>query len=113
VIWICPSCGLNHTPGDHDLALCSWQQSVMKIRLVIRGYLGKVRQWQSSVELTEENLENLLPDLAESHCEAMAAGTLDMIEIEFLDDPDPNRRFLRIGTNPDGIVYPLRFNLNP
>jgi hypothetical protein len=24
--WICPSCGLEHSPGDHDLAFCRWQE---------------------------------------------------------------------------------------
>jgi hypothetical protein len=26
--WICPSCGLEHVPGEHDLGLCSWQHDL-------------------------------------------------------------------------------------
>jgi len=38
----------------------------------------------------------------------MANGLLDMIEIEFLDEADVNRRFFRIGTNPAGMIRPWR-----
>ena len=23
--WICPACGLEHIPGEHNLARCLWQ----------------------------------------------------------------------------------------
>jgi hypothetical protein len=37
----------------------------------------------------------------------MAAGTLDMIELEFLDEPNQLERYYRFGVNPDGMVMPI------
>jgi hypothetical protein len=77
------------------------------LRLVIRGYLKKVRQWESSVEVWYDKMPSLMCDLADQHVKSMLGGTLDMVEIEFLDEPDVMQRFLRLGTNPDGMVMPI------
>jgi hypothetical protein len=56
-------------------------------------------------------LDKVVPDLAKEHADAMAAKTLDMVEIEFLDEPDVNQRYLRLGTNSAGMVAPMRLKL--
>jgi hypothetical protein len=35
--WICPSCGLEHSPGDHDLAFCRWQMQWSQNELTDRS----------------------------------------------------------------------------
>jgi len=30
-VWVCPACGIEHRPGDHDLERCWWQRCEMKI----------------------------------------------------------------------------------
>lgn len=80
----------------------------MGIRLVVRGFVGSEMKFKDELELEERDLETLVPELAEKHAEAMGAGILTMIEIEFLDEPDPQQRFFRIGTDASGMVMPMR-----
>jgi hypothetical protein len=81
------------------------------IRLAIRGFAGRVQQFEDRVELNEEELEGLLPALAEKHAAAMAAHALHTIEIEFLDELDPMDRFFRFGTDPSRMVVPIAVDL--
>jgi hypothetical protein len=81
------------------------------IRLAIRGYAAGVLQFENRLERNERELGLLLPTLAEEHANAMAAGRLSMIEIEFLDEPDPLTRYFRIGTDPSGMVIPIQVQL--
>jgi hypothetical protein len=30
-----------------------------------------------------------------------------MVELEFLDEPNPHHRYFRFGTNPAGMVLPI------
>jgi len=83
----------------------------MTDRLAIRGYLKSTKLWESQVEIDSEKLDELLPSLAEQHAEECASGKLTMIEIEFLDEPDPNERFFRFGTDPSGMVMPIGIKL--
>jgi hypothetical protein len=83
----------------------------MMIRLAFRGFAHGKQLWEESVEVDESNLARVLPDLAEKHAAAMADHELHMVEIEFLDEPDPNERFFRFGTDPGGMVAPIRVDL--
>jgi hypothetical protein len=83
----------------------------MIMRMVARGYLGDELVFRENITLDEEQLENVVADMALRHSAAMAADELDMIEFEFLDEPDPDQRFFRIGTNPDGMVMPIEVDL--
>jgi hypothetical protein len=47
--------------------------------------------------------------LAQQHAKKLAAHDLHMIEIEFLDEPNEQERFLRFGTDPSGMVMPIAF----
>jgi hypothetical protein len=83
----------------------------MKVRLAIRGFTRYVKQFEDRVEIDSEDLENLVPSLAEKHATAMAGHTLHMIEIEFLDELDPMDRFFRFGTDPSRMVVPIEIDL--
>jgi hypothetical protein len=78
------------------------------IRLAIRGYAAGQVQFEDLVTLPdEEAIEHLVPGLAEKHAAALANHKLHLIEIEFLDEPDPMQRFFRFGTDPSGMVMPI------
>jgi predicted urease superfamily metal-dependent hydrolase len=83
----------------------------MIYRIAIRGFLKDQKMFESVADHDEQGLERLVPDLAETHAEAMGTGQLDMIELEFLNDPDQAHRFVRIGTNAQRMVMPLEINL--
>lgn len=81
------------------------------MRLAIRGFKFRELVFEERVNKTLEELETLLPKLGEQHATAMAAGDLTMIEIEFVDDPDPLQKFFRFGTDPGGMVIPIEIEL--
>lgn len=83
----------------------------MKVRLAIRGFTNGVTKFEDVLDLPEEELDELLPTLASRHATAMVECSLDMIEIEFLDEADPLSRFFRVGVNPNGMVMPLAIDL--
>ena len=82
----------------------------MIFRLAIRGYVGKHLLFDDRIEIAECDIDSVVPRLAEQHATAMAEHRLHMIEIEFLDEPNPNERFFRIGTDPSGMVLPAQRN---
>jgi len=78
------------------------------MRIAIRGFAAGTLLFEDTVVMVDEAaLENLLPTLAEEHATAMAEHRLHMIEIEFLDEPDPLQRFFRFGTDPSQMVEPF------
>jgi len=83
----------------------------MTIHLAIRGYLKSTLQWESLVDIDSDKLDELLPSLAEKHAEECVAGKLGMIEIEFLDEPNENERYFRMGVDPSGMVMPMEIKL--
>jgi hypothetical protein len=85
----------------------------MIVRLAIRGYAAGKIQFEDRVDLNSAEIEQLVPGLAEKHATAMAEHRLHMIEIEFLDEPNPNERFFRMGTDPSRMVLPLEIDLLP
>jgi hypothetical protein len=81
------------------------------MRIAIRGFAdGDHLQFEDRIDITDEAMEDLLPELAKKHGAALAAHELHMIEIEFVDDPSPDR-FFRFGTDPRGMVLPMEVDL--
>lgn len=79
----------------------------MSTRVIVRGFLKGSHVFSDHQELDADK-PGFTRRIAEQHARMTLAGDIDMIEIEFLDEPDPNQRFLRIGTNPLDMVIPLR-----
>lgn len=53
------------------------------------------------------DLDGLIAGLGETHATQMKNGEIDMVEIEFLDDPNDPNRFFRIGRTAAGMVDPI------
>ena len=79
------------------------------IRLAIRGYAAGVLKFEEFEDLLDDDaeLDARIAILANYHAEALAEHRLHMIEIEFLDEPNPNERFFRFGSDPSGMVMPI------
>lgn len=73
------------------------------MRIIVRGYGDGKLVLQERVELTRP--EDLQP-IAERQLKTIAAYELHMVEIEFLDEPDPLQRFIRFGTDGPRMVQP-------
>lgn len=80
----------------------------MTIRLVIRGFVGGIKQFEEPIEVSEAGHE--IEGLAETHALrllALPGGERHMLELEFLDEPNPAERFFRIGTDPSAMILPM------
>jgi hypothetical protein len=77
------------------------------MRIIVRVYVAGVKQSEERIEMDAEMLGELLPKLAERHGDMMAVQP-GMVEIEFPDEPDLSQRFFRIGTDPSGMVLPVK-----
>jgi len=79
----------------------------MMTRVVVRGFANGVRMFEEKIDVADEDIDELIPRLAEKHAERMAPHKRHMIEIEFPDDPNPEERFFRFGTDPSGMRRPI------
>lgn len=79
----------------------------MKMRLVIRGFApDHVLVFEDRVEIPEDQFDRFVGDLAQHHAQALVDHQFHMIEIEFLDEPNRDKRFFRFGTDPRMMVKP-------
>jgi hypothetical protein len=76
------------------------------MRVAIRGFIDGRETFEDRIDITDEEIDTLVPSLAEKHGRAMADHELTMIEIEFVDDPGPDRVF-RFGTDPRMMAWPM------
>lgn len=83
----------------------------MKINLTIRGYGDGAQIFKQTVSVEETALDSLIPELATEHAGTLQMYSRHMIEIEFLDEPNPLERFFRFGTDPAGMVRPIAIEL--
>ena len=76
------------------------------MKLVIRGYGDGHLIFKERVESEEDPVS-----MAQQHCELLARFERSMIEIEFLNELDPQQRYLRFGTDSRGMVMPIKMKL--
>ena len=79
------------------------------MKVAIRLYRAGVLESEEQHEINDDNLAELVRSLAEKHA-ALMVEKPGMAEIEFLDEPNPKQRFFRIGTDPSGMVWPVRLD---
>lgn len=81
------------------------------MKIAIRGFAVENETIRKIFEEREEISDP--PDifevgvLATRHARRMLNYERHMIEIEFLDEPNPLERFFRFGTDPSGMVMPV------
>jgi len=83
----------------------------MTVWLAIRVYVDGTLESEKQLSATPAELEELLSKLADEHAR-LAAERPTMIEIEFLDEPDVNQRFFRMGTDPRYMVLPVALDMS-
>jgi hypothetical protein len=76
-------------------------------RIAVRGFVAGKLEFEEFMDADAVDLA----EVAESHALRLIRFPAHMIEIEFLDDPNPEERFFRFGTEPTGMVRPLRVDL--
>lgn len=83
------------------------------MRFVFRLYKNGALWRTEKHTVPEERFEQIIRDLATRHATEVctSAHAEFMIEVECLDEPDPMERFLRFGSDPSGMLFPLRIDL--
>ena len=76
------------------------------MRLTIRVFLNGQLDSEETLQGTEEALLQTMPAKADRHIK-LAASNLVMVEFEFLDEPDEQQRFFRVGNDPSRMVRPM------
>jgi len=81
------------------------------VRITIRAFAHDRLLFTDSLEVSAGAIEKVIPALAEKHLDCLADYPQHMIEIQYLDEPDPLQRYFRFGTDPAGMVRPVAVNL--
>ena len=82
-------------------------------RIAVRGFVGRKVVFEDRIDVPVDQIDAVIQEHAEKHARQMAAHELHMIEIEFLDEPNVAERFFRFGTDPSGMVMPIKIPLPP
>ena len=83
----------------------------MTIRLAFRLFGSGNLIHEERLVVLSEHIDKLIPQLMQEHLARLASYPENMIEIEFLDEPDPLQRYFRLGTDPRGMAAPAAVRL--
>lgn len=78
-----------------------------KTRVVVRIWLNSKLFLKERIDVTTEEEEAVIPDLVTKHQKLLIENP-HVIELEFIDELDPKERYFRFGTDPHGMVQPIR-----
>ena len=78
------------------------------MRIIVRGWGDGALIFKDSLELDNDEDEMDAMEKAREHVDLVTKYERHMLEIEFLDEPDPEQRFFRWGTDASGMVLPVR-----
>lgn len=70
-------------------------------KVIIRGYRSGTLHFKEHVDIAKDNTD----ELAQKHSEWLMEKP-GMIEIEWLDELNPMKRYTRLGTETTGMVCP-------
>jgi hypothetical protein len=77
----------------------------VKVRIMARIFVAGELLGEESLEVEADHIETQLPEIARRHARLVGNRPF-MVELEFLDEPDPNTRYFRFGTDTAGMVRP-------
>jgi hypothetical protein len=78
----------------------------MKTRIAARIFVAGRLLGEETLELETDEIESKLPEIASHHAKLVGDRPF-MVELEFLDEPDPETRYFRFGSDPTGMVKPI------
>lgn len=81
----------------------------MIVRHGIRAWSKGKLVLDEIVGVPNHELDDIIPNLMK-RLALMLAPHSHMIEVEFLDEPDPKKRFFRFGTDPTRMVMPVEID---
>jgi len=80
------------------------------LKVIARGYGDGALIFEDRVEVTTDEIPEVVGRLAEKHILALTEYELHMIEFEFPDAPE-DERFLRFGSDAACMVLPIGVRL--
>jgi hypothetical protein len=80
------------------------------VRLCVRVFIEGKLHSEEYVLITTRNRSSVMEEMGQQHVRTLQ-GKRGMIEFEFLGETNPKQRFFRIGTDPSGMVTPLKVKL--
>jgi len=77
------------------------------MRVAVRGWGDGRKLFDEVIDADEEALETIAPRLIQR----VIGYKRNMLEIEFLDEPNNNERYFRFGSDPTMMVEPIQVKL--
>jgi len=74
------------------------------MRIAVRGWGDGRKLFDEVMECDEQSLETIAPE----HVQRVMGYKRNLLEIEFLDEPNENERYFRFGTDPSMMVAPIQ-----
>ena len=82
------------------------------VRIAIRGFADGELKFEDRIDLPRRLSKRSFPAWPRSTRPGAGAYNLSMIEVQFLDEPDPEQAFFRFGNDPRGMVRPVAVDLD-